>query len=120
LLPTIAIALSAQAATYALLSLFGGSLTLMWPIIFLVGLAAMLAVAPLRVIVLTGSGDAPGLASTMTSSAFNLGVAIGAAIGSTVLALGMGYAALPLAGIAFALLGLLILSVLGAARRRLQ
>ena len=113
LLPTIAIALSAQAATYALLSLFGGSLPLMWAIIFLVGLAAMLAVAPLRVVVLTGSGDAPGLASTMTSSAFNLGVAIGAAIGSTILALGMGYAALPLAGIAFALLGLVILSVLG-------
>ena len=76
LLPTIAIALSAQAATYALLSLFGGSLTLMWAIVFLLGLASMLAVAPLRVVVLTGSGEAPGTSSTMTSSAFNLGVAI--------------------------------------------
>jgi DHA1 family inner membrane transport protein len=106
---TLTIAFLAQVATYAALALFVGNLTVMWGLVFALGAAAMLAVAPLRMIVLNGAAEAPGLASTMTSSAFNLGAALGAACGSVMLALGYGYAGLPLAGIAFTTLGLALL-----------
>ena len=109
---SVAIALLAQIVSYALLALSAANLPLMWIIVFLFGVAAMLAVAPLRMIVLAGAGEAPGLASTMSSSAFNLGVAIGAAVGAAMLALGMSYTALPLAGIGFVLLGLVVLRLL--------
>jgi predicted MFS family arabinose efflux permease len=66
----------------------------------------MLAVAPLRTLVLDGAADAPALAATLTSSAFNLGVAIGAAVGSSLLAMGLGYASLPIVALGFPLLAL--------------
>jgi Ca2+-binding RTX toxin-like protein len=50
--------------------------------LFVLGLASMAVVAPLRMVVLDGAAGAPALAATMTSSAFNLGVAAGAALGA--------------------------------------
>jgi DHA1 family inner membrane transport protein len=100
--PTLAIAFGAQGVTYLLLALTGSQLTAMWGTVFLLGASAMLALAPLRMMVLEGAADAPGLAATMTSSAFNLGAATGAALGSALLATGLGYAALPIVAIGFA------------------
>ena len=53
--------------------------------------------------------DAPMLASTLTSSALNLGVAVGAAVGAIVVDQGLGYDSLPWIGIACATLALVAL-----------
>ena len=64
--------------------------------------------------VMEAAADAPNLASAMNIGAFNLGNAIGAALGGGVIDAGLGYPAVPLAGAAMAATGLLIA---GAAAR---
>jgi DHA1 family inner membrane transport protein len=106
--PAIALAFLAQIAAYSAMILLSRNLQAMWILLFVLGLASMVVVAPLRMVVLDGAAGAPALAATMTSSAFNLGVAAGAALGAGLLDAGVGYALLPLAGIGFASLGLTI------------
>jgi DHA1 family inner membrane transport protein len=68
--------------------------------------------APMQARILKEAADAPNLVSTLLSSAFNAGIAVGAAIGSLVLSAGWGYERLPWVSVAFgaaALIGTLIL-----------
>jgi len=44
------------------------------------------------------ASEAPGLASSINVGAFNLGNALGAAVGAAVISLNLGYAAVPVAG----------------------
>lgn len=69
-----------------------GALALMW----MVGSISAVAVQNR---VLIGSGRAPELAATLMSSIFNIGIAIGASLGSAALARGMAVADLPLIGL---------------------
>ncbi|MNI86322.1 Inner membrane transport protein YdhP [compost metagenome] len=55
-------------------------------------------VPPLQMRVMTAAIEAPGLASSINVGAFNLGNAVGAALGGTVISLDLGYAAVPMAG----------------------
>ena len=71
------------------------------------GAAAFALVPPLQHRVAVQAKGAPNLASTLNQSAFNLGDALGAALGAAVLASGAGYAALPWAGAGVVLLALL-------------
>jgi len=48
--------------------------------------------------VMQAAHDAPGLASSINIGAFNLGNAIGAALGGAVISGGLGYATVPVAG----------------------
>lgn len=75
-------------------------------LIFLWGVASFALVPPLQVRVMAAAADAPNLASAMNIGAFNLGNAIGAALGGAVIAGGMGYPAVSLAGAAAAAAGL--------------
>jgi len=68
--------------------------------IFVWGIAAFALVPPLQGRVVNEAKGAPHLASTLNQSAFNLGDALGAAIGAGLLARGFGYAALPWIGAA--------------------
>ncbi|WP_448950890.1 MFS transporter [Labrys neptuniae] len=70
------------------------------------GMAAFAIVPPLQMRVMQVASEAPGLASSINVGAFNLGNALGAAIGSATLSLGLGYATIPLAGALMALAGL--------------
>ncbi len=76
------------------------------PLIFLWGVASFALVPPLQVRVMNAAGDAPNLASAVNIGAFNLGNAIGAALGGGVIASGLGYPAVALAGAVMAALGL--------------
>jgi MFS transporter, DHA1 family, inner membrane transport protein len=105
---SIAVAFAAQAATYAVVAGLASNLIAMYVLLPAVGFVAMAAVAPLKTLVLDAAADAPGLSSTATSGALNLGVAIGAALGATVIDAGFGYANLPLIGAGFALIGLIL------------
>lgn len=62
------------------------------------GGAAFAIVPPVQMRVMQVASDAPGLASSINIGAFNLGNAIGAALGGAVISAGLGYAAVPVAG----------------------
>jgi DHA1 family inner membrane transport protein len=54
---------------------------------------------PIQVRILHGAREAPRLAATMVSTAYNVGIAAGAAVGAWLLTMGVGYALLPVTGI---------------------
>ena len=87
-------------------------------LVFLWGIASFALVPPLQVRVMAAAGDAPNLASAMNIGAFNLGNAIGAAVGGAVIAGGLGYPAVSLAGAVASGLGLLL--VLFLTRKRVS
>ena len=91
-----------------------------WPlpaavVILLWGIASFAIVPPLQMRVMEAAKDAPNLASAVNIGAFNLGNAIGAALGGAVIKAGLGYPAISLAGAAMAAIGLLM--VLGSVWR---
>jgi DHA1 family inner membrane transport protein len=101
----------------ALLVLFAA--TMHWPLIaapliFLWGVASFALVPPLQMRVMNEAAAAPNLASAMNIGAFNLGNAIGAALGGAVISAGLGYPAVSLAGAVMAVAGLAL--VLGLRR----
>ncbi|UII74150.1 MFS transporter [Pseudomonas sp. HN11] len=96
-----------------------------WPIpaavsILIWGIASFAVVPPLQMRVMEAAKNAPNLASAVNIGAFNLGNAIGAAVGGAVINAGLGYPAISLAGAAMAGLGLLmVVSFAWASRARM-
>ncbi|WP_454691701.1 MFS transporter [Achromobacter aloeverae] len=82
------------------------------------GMATFAVVPPLQMGVMRAAERAPGLASSVNVGAFNLGNALGAAVGGATISAGLGYAALPLAGAAIAIAGLLLVLAQVSRRRR--
>ncbi len=82
------------------------------------GAAAFGIVPPVQMRVMQAAAQAPGLASSVNIGAFNLGNAVGAALGGVVISQGLGYAAVPLAGAALAAGGLGLVWLSGVSRRR--
>jgi DHA1 family inner membrane transport protein len=104
--------LSAVLVAFAFLMPFAAPTAIL---VFLWGVASFALVPPLQVRVMAAASDAPNLASSVNIGAFNLGNAIGAAVGGAVIAAGLGYPAVALAGAAASALGLV--AVLFLARR---
>ena len=75
--------------------------------VFVWGVAAFALVPPLQHRVVLAAAEAPHLASTLNQSAFNLGDALGAALGAAALSIVGDYAALPAIGAAVVGLALL-------------
>jgi DHA1 family inner membrane transport protein len=69
------------------------------------GAATFGMVPPVQARVMQAASEAPGLASSINIGAFNLGNALGAAVGGGVISLGLGYAAVPVAGALLAAAG---------------
>lgn len=97
--------LSAVLVAFALLMPFHLPVAVL---VFLWGVASFALVPPLQVRVMTAAHDAPNLASSVNIGAFNLGNAIGAALGGAVIAGGFGYPAVALAGAAASAIGLVM------------
>ena len=72
------------------------------------GIFTFAVVPPLQMRVMIAANEAPGLASSINVGAFNLGNAVGAALGGAVISLDLGYAAVPVAGGMLAAGGLLL------------
>lgn len=70
------------------------------------GAATFAIVPPVQMRVMQAASEAPGLASSINVGAFNLGNALGAAVGGGVISLGFGYVAVPVAGGVLAAAGL--------------
>jgi DHA1 family inner membrane transport protein len=103
-----------------ILVLLAFTVLMRWPLpaavaILIWGVASFAIVPPLQMRVMEAAKAAPNLASAVNIGAFNLGNAIGAALGGAVINAGLGYPAISLAGAAMAGLGLLM--VLGFAWR---
>ena len=85
-----------------------------WPVtaaitILIWGIASFAIVPPLQMRVMDAASDAPTLASAMNIGAFNLGNAIGAALGGGVIGAGLGLPVVSLAGAAMAAAALIML-----------
>ncbi|UVK85628.1 MFS transporter [Pseudomonas sichuanensis] len=72
------------------------------------GVFTFAVVPPLQMRVMIAAAEAPGLASSINVGAFNLGNAVGAALGGGVISLDLGYAAIPVAGGLLAAGGLML------------
>ncbi|SEQ09186.1 MFS transporter, DHA1 family, inner membrane transport protein [Devosia sp. YR412] len=83
--------------------------------LFAFGIATFGIVPPVQTKVMQAASAAPGLASSVNIGAFNLGNALGAAVGGVVIALDIGLPAVSFAGAAVAALGLLVVFI--SARR---
>ena len=99
----------ALAALVAVLLAF--SISMRFPIaaavsILVWGVASFAIVPPLQMRVMEAAKAAPNLASAVNIGAFNLGNALGAALGGAVLRADLGFPAVSLAGAAMALFGL--------------
>ncbi|MGU3543030.1 MFS transporter [Methylobacterium sp. A52T] len=86
-------------------------------LIFLWGVGSFALVPPLQMRVMEQAAEAPNLASAMNIGAFNLGNAVGAAVGGAVIDARLGYPAVSLAGAALALAGLVLVLWLGRGGR---
>ncbi|MDN4054907.1 MFS transporter [Massilia sp. YIM B02763] len=75
------------------------------------GIASFALVPPVQMRVMRAATEAPGLASSVNIGAFNLGNAIGAALGAAVLNAGAGYAAVMFGGAALTVLALVLVIV---------
>jgi DHA1 family inner membrane transport protein len=74
--------------------------------------------APIQARVLKDTADAPNLASTLISTAFNLGIAIAAALGAAAINAGWGYGSLPIVDAAAEALALAVVVTLALYGRR--
>jgi MFS transporter, DHA1 family, inner membrane transport protein len=102
------------AALTALLLVF--AVAMHWPLpaavsIFAWGVATFALVPPLQMRVMKYAADAPNVASSVNIGAFNLGNALGAALGGAVIRLNLGYPAVAVAGAALAAAGLFLVVV---------
>jgi len=105
-----ALALIMLALPLALMSHIGAAIGLLiW------GAASFAIVPPVQMRVMQAASEAPGLASAINIGAFNLGNALGAAVGGGVISLGLGYQAVPIAGGLLAATGLALV-LLGRTR----
>ena len=94
------------------LIVFAGVMHWPWPVaatILIWGIASFAIVPPLQMRVMDAASDAPNLASAMNIGAFNLGNAIGAALGGGVIGAGLGLPAVSLAGAVMAAAALAML-----------
>lgn len=113
---TLIVSLIAVILLLVIFTVTMSSSVIVGPLIFLWGIASFAVVPPLQSLVVQEASEAPNLASAMNIGAFNLGNAVGAALGGGVISAGLGLPAVALAGAGTALLGLLM--VLVASRKK--
>ena len=75
------------------------------------GAAAFAVVPPLQMRVMSVAHDAPGLASSVNIGAFNLGNALGAIAGASVLNMGLSYSAVSFTGTGLSALALVLVLI---------
>lgn len=100
--------LTVMAVLTAVLLAFAVAMRWPWPAaacILAWGVATFAIVPALQMRVMQAAADAPNLASSLNIGAFNLGNALGAALGGGVLSLGWGYPMVAVAGAALAAAG---------------
>jgi DHA1 family inner membrane transport protein len=95
----IMIVIAGQIACFVLLLFVSSNAVAMAIALFLGSAFGFGFSTPIQVRILHGAREAPRLAATFVSTAYNVGIAGGAAIGAALLTMGVGYALLPATGI---------------------
>ncbi|SHG46735.1 MFS transporter [Cognatishimia maritima] len=110
---TLIIGISAQAVAFLAVFVAGAGPIIMGGVLFGFGVIMFVPAASIVNRVLEGASAAPDLASTLISTAANLGIAAGAALGAQLLAGGVGLGYLPLSGVVFSALaaGVILISI---------
>lgn len=103
---TLLVSLAALTIILIAFALLMGNAAASAVLILLWGVASFALVPPLQMRVMKAASDAPNLASAVNIGAFNLGNAIGAALGGGVIASGWGFPAVALAGALTSAIGL--------------
>jgi MFS transporter, DHA1 family, inner membrane transport protein len=107
-----------QIVCFALLLLVAGNAVGMAIALFLGSAFGFGFSTPIQVRILHGAREAPRLAATMVSTAYNVGIAAGAAVGAALLTAGVSYAMLPVTGLVTSTLALATASISIALSRR--
>jgi DHA1 family inner membrane transport protein len=115
-LPSLVGILIAQAVTYGVIALAMDNGIAMGVLMVIWGAVGFAFGAPAQARILGASRDAPNLASTLIPSAYNVGIAVGAVVGSQVLEAGGGYTMLPFIGGAASVLAAAIAALSGLGR----
>jgi MFS transporter, DHA1 family, inner membrane transport protein len=100
LMPSLVVLLLAQAAMTALMLLAMYGAARMAIGMFFFGVIAWSSNAPIQSRILNAARAAPNLASTLISTAYNVGFAVGAWVGAIWIEMGLGYQSLPVVGVA--------------------
>ncbi len=98
LVPSLLAILCAQAAGYVAIAVGGGNTGFMVVFVVVWGFVAFAFTAPAQARVLRHTVESPALASALIPTAFNIGIALGAAGGALALQSGWTYAMLPWIG----------------------
>lgn len=105
---TLLLSLLAVAVLLVLFAFAATSPLLVVPLVFGWGVASFALVPPLQTLVVQQASAAPNLAAAMNIGAFNLGNALGAALGALIIDAGLRLHYVPLAGAGTAVAGLLM------------
>ena len=98
LMPSLIGILATQALAFTLVYLVSPNPWIMTAAVLFWGGVNFAFGSPLQSRILAWAADAPNLASALIPSCFNIGIAIGAVLGATLLEAGFGYRNLPLIG----------------------
>ena len=108
LMPSLIGILATQAVAFTIVYLVSPNPLIMTVAVLFWGGVNFAFGSPLQSRILAWAADAPNLASALIPSCFNIGIAIGAVLGGSLLEAGFGYRNLPLIGTAALVVALLI------------
>ena len=117
LMPSLIAMLAIQSAILVVLYLVSPYPLPMSVAIFVWGALNFAIGTPIQARILMWTADAPGLASSLIPSGFNIGIAIAASVGAALLESGYGYRSLPVLG-AITLALACVVAILSAANER--
>lgn len=100
LMPSLIVILACQALAFVAIYLAAPYPVIMAVVVVIWGGVNFAFGSPLQSRILAWAGDAPNLASALIPTGFNIGIAIGAVFGASLLDSGFGYRNLPLIGTA--------------------
>ncbi|RYE85009.1 MAG: MFS transporter, partial [Hyphomicrobiales bacterium] len=103
-MPSLVTVLVLQSVVYLVMIFTLHDPVTMAPTVFVSGLLGFAFSTPLQSRVVHAAREAPNLASALISTAFNIGIAIGAFLGAALLNAGVGYADLPAVAVVTSLL----------------
>jgi len=118
LMPSLIGILLIQAAAYALMLPLMHQPVTMGIALFLTGALGFSFNSPVQSRILSAASAAPNLAATLVSTAFNIGIALGAWVGALWIDHGLGYASLPMVSVGTSILGAAVAFVSWRLERR--
>lgn len=118
LMPSLIVMLAVQAVVLIVFYMVSPYPLLMTATIFVWGALNFAIGTPVQARILMWTADAPNLASSLIPSGFNVGIAIAAVIGATLLEEGYGYRSLPVLGAAALVLACAVAMLSAASEKR--